>query len=150
MESLTAPVVELVLTDEASAITLQTVAGDNVLLSHLHAKNGVGIVHSVLGAKESMLGSIACLLERTIVRLELASRTKLVLLSNHLLVLGGRRHSDHGLHSTLTLATHENTLLAVANLPGSHLAQRLGIALKGMVRPLLSGIQITVGPSDGA
>merc|ERR1711970_1535134 len=175
MESLTAPVVQLVLTDEACAIGLEAVAGDNALLSHLHAENCVGIVHGILGAKEGMLGSnaglgsksgsegragvldhlasilggLACLLDGTIVRLELASRTKLVLLGNHLLVLGGRGDSDHGLHSTLTLATHENTLLAVTDLPGGNLAQRLGITLEGMIGPLLSGIQIAVSPSNG-
>merc|ERR1712096_549921 len=104
-----------------------------------------------LAAMRALVPRVAAsLLDGTIVRLELASRTKLILTSNHLLVLGGRRNSNHGLHSTLTLATHENTILAVTNLPGSNLAERLGITLESVVRPLLGSVQITVSPSDGA
>merc|ERR1711998_146617 len=59
VESLATPVVQLVLTNEASTVALKAVGSDDILLSHLHPENGVSVVHSILCAEKSVLGSNA-------------------------------------------------------------------------------------------
>merc|ERR1711998_217018 len=109
MEGLASTVVDLVLAHQLTTIGFEAVGGDDVLLLDLECENGVGVVQGILGSDTSLVPkggsegrtslvdrltsekrSLTCVLDSSVVRLELALLAQLVLASDHLLVLGSR------------------------------------------------------------
>merc|ERR1712139_317298 len=132
VKGLASTVVNLILAHHLATIGLEPIVRDHVLLLHFHLQDGICVVEGILCTQKSMLCSdarlitkggcqrstgllhrLSCIkcglpsiLDGTIVRLQFAFLAEFLLTSNHLLVLRGTCHSDHGLHSPLAFTPH--------------------------------------------